>query len=195
MLNLNGKRIILASISPRRSQLLKLIGLEFEVVDSQVDENYQEYSIPEVHVLELAQKKALKVADAFDDGIIIGADTIVVLDDKILGKPENEGQACEMLRQLSGRMHTVYTGFALVEKPSGKMISEYERTQVTFRSIGEDEIEQYVKLENPMDKAGAYGIQDKSAIFVSKVNGCFYNVVGFPLTRFYVSLRSFLNKT
>ncbi len=194
MLNLYGKKLILASISPRRAQLLRLIGLEFEVRDSQVNECNETYSIPEVHVLELAQKKALKVAENLKEGLIIGADTIVVIDNNILGKPRNTSQAAEMLRQLSGRIHTVYTGFAVVDKPSGMMICDYEKTQVTFRSIGNEEIEQYIKTDNPLDKAGAYGIQDKSAIFVNKVNGCFYNVVGFPLTKFYVLLRSFCNK-
>ncbi|MFQ5754436.1 MAG: Maf family protein [bacterium] len=194
MLNLNGKRLILASISPRRAALLKLIGLDFEVIDSKFNEQNECYTIPEIHVLEFAQKKALKVAENIKEGIIIGADTIVVLKDKILGKPRNTEEATEMLHQLSGKTHSVYTGFAIVDKPSGNMVSEFERTQVTFRHLEAGEIGRYVQTENPLDKAGAYGIQDKSAIFVDKVNGCFYNVVGFPITKFYVSLRAFLKK-
>ncbi|HEX9652136.1 MAG TPA: Maf family protein [bacterium] len=192
LVNLNGKRLILASGSPRRSQLLKLIGLDFEVIDSKVNERDEEYTIPEVHVLELAQKKAQKVAENITDGIIIGADTIVVLDNEILGKPDSATAAQKMLRQLSGQTHRVYTGFALIERPSGTILSDYEQTQVTFREIADDEIAHYVATESPLDKAGAYGIQDQSAVFVSRIDGCFYNVMGFPLAKFYWRLQSFL---
>lgn len=190
LLNLNGKRIILASLSPRRAQLLKLLGLQFEVIDSKVDEDKEIYTIPEVHVLELARKKALKVAENIKDGLIIGADTVVVLNNKIYNKPGNAKEAKQMLSELSGNTHVVYTGFAIVEKPSGALVSEYERTQVHFRDLNEDEIEHYVQTEAPMDKAGAYGIQDRSAVFVDRIDGCFYNVVGFPLTKFYRTLKS-----
>lgn len=192
MISLNGKRLILASSSPRRAQLLKLIGLEFEVVASQLNEDEEIYTIPEVHVLELAQKKALKVAETIDDGVVVGADTIVVLEGEILGKPASAREAHKMLRQLSGKTHTVYTGFALVERPSGNMLSDYERTQVTFRELTEEEIARYVNTESPLDKAGAYGIQDQSAVFVTRVHGCFYNVMGFPLAKFYTRLQSFI---
>ncbi len=192
MISLNGKRLILASSSPRRAQLLRLIGLEFEVIASQLNEDDEIYSIPEVHVLELAQKKALKVAETIDDGIVVGADTIVVLEGEILGKPASPKEANKMLRQLSGKMHTVYTGFAIVDRPSGNMLSDYERTLVTFRDLTDEEIARYVATESPMDKAGAYGIQDQSAVFVTGVNGCFYNVMGFPLAKFYIRLQSFL---
>ena len=192
LVNLNGKRLILASGSPRRSQLLKLIGLDFEVIDSKVNERDEEYTIPEVRVLELAQKKAQKVAENITDGIIIGADTIVVLDNEILGKPDSATAAQKMLRQLSGQTHRVYTGFALIERPAGTILSDYEQTQVTFREIADDEIAHYVATESPLDKAGAYGIQDQSAVFVSRIDGCFYNVMGFPLAKFYWRLQSFL---
>jgi septum formation protein len=192
VISLNGKRLILASSSPRRAQLLKLIGLEFEVVASQLNEDEEIYTIPEVHVLELAQKKALKVAETIDDGVVVGADTIVVLEGEILGKPASAREAHKMLRQLSGKTHTVYTGFALVERPSGNMLSDYERTQVTFRELTEEEIARYVNTESPLDKAGAYGIQDQSAVFVTRVHGCFYNVMGFPLAKFYTRLQSFI---
>lgn len=192
LLNLDGKKLILASSSPRRSTLLKLVGFDFEVIASELAEGDEEYTVPEVHVLELSRKKALKVAENIKDGLIIGADTIVVLDDTILGKPANSKHAKEMLRQLSGQTHIVYTGFTIVEKPPGNIVSDYEKTEVSFRELEAEEIEQYVKTESSLDKAGAYGIQDHGALFVSKVNGCFYNVMGFPVTKFYKTLRSFL---
>jgi len=192
VLDLNGRRIILASASPRRAQLLKLIGLEFEVVQSNCDESGESYTFPEVQVLELSERKASMVAEQVEDGLIVGVDTVVALGDKIFGKPKDKSAAQEMLRQLSGQTHTVYTGFTLIDQPSGWLHSDYERTEVVFRKIDDAEISRYVETESPLDKAGAYGIQDKSAVFVSKVNGCFYNVVGLPVTKFYVALRDFL---
>jgi septum formation protein len=185
----------LASSSPRRAQLLKLIGLEFEIIDSKFNERDEVYTIPEVHVLELAEKKARKVAENINDAIIVGADTIVVLNNHMLGKPRTANEAREMLRTLSGKTHTVYTGLAIVDKPSEEMVSDYQRTRVTFRELNDREIEQYVKTKNPMDKAGAYGIQDQSAVFVSKIEGCFYNVMGFPLAKFYQTLQTFLQRS
>lgn len=192
VLDLNGRRLILASASPRRAELLQQIGFEFEVIDSGVDEDGETYAVPEVHVLELARMKAEKVAETLEEGLILGADTIVVLDNEILGKPRDRDQARKMLKRLAGRSHTVYTGFAVIDKPAGRNLAEYERTRVTFRDLGEDEIERYIEAEAPLDKAGAYGIQDRAAIFVSGVDGCFYNVVGLPLTKFYCSLKRFL---
>lgn len=191
-LNLDGKKLILASASPRRENLLKMIGFDFEVVDSQVDEQSEVYTIPEVHVLELAQKKALKVAEKIKSGLIIGADTIVVLNNIILGKPKDAKQAKEILRQLSDRTHTVYTGFAIVEKPSGEMVSEFEKTLVSFRKLADEEIVRYIQSGSPLDKAGGYGIQDQGALFVEKIDGCFYNVMGLPVTKLYQALGKFI---
>lgn len=192
LLNLNGKRLVLASASPRRAYLFELVGFDFEVMVSDVDEDNEEYSMPEVHVLELSQKKAWKVAETIKDGLIVGADTIVVLDTEIFGKPANADEAAQMLRRLSGRTHTVYTGFTIIEMPGGKIASDYDRTDVRFRHLSQQEITEYVKTRNSLDKAGAYGIQDQGALFVSGVNGCFYNVMGFPVTKFYETLRRFL---
>ena len=188
---LHGKKIVLASKSPRRAALLKQIGFEFSILASDIDENGEEHSIPEVHVLELAHKKAEKVAETINDGIIIGADTIVVLNDKILGKPKNTGQAAQMLRELSGKTHIVFTGFSILEKPTGKYVNEYVRTRVSFRDLSEDEINAYLETDSPYDKAGAYGIQDFSAIFVDKIYGCYFNVMGFPISKFYESIKQF----
>ncbi|MFQ5640139.1 MAG: Maf family protein [bacterium] len=192
MLSLNNKKLILASSSPRRAQLLNLLGLAFEVRDSFFDEESESFSIPEVQVLDLAHKKASRVAENIRDGLVVGADTVVVIDDLILGKPKDKKDALHMLKQLSGRSHTVYTGFAIIEHPSGQAVSDYDKTEVFFRDLSDEEIEHYVDTESPMDKAGAYGIQDESAVFVDKIEGCFYNVVGFPLTKFYTTLKSFL---
>ena len=194
MLDLKDKRLILASKSPRRAELLKLIGLKFEIMDSKVEEGDESYTMPEVYVLELAQKKALKVAKKISDGLIVSADTIVVLNGRIMGKPRDSSQAREMLQYLSGKTHTVFTGFAIVDMPKGEMVSDYEKTLVTFRCMEREEIEAYVRTQNPLDKAGAYGIQDQSAVFVKKIDGCFYNVLGFPITKFYITLRDFCSK-
>lgn len=186
------KKIILASRSPRRQHLLRQIGLKFKIQESNVEEEFDLSKTPQDNVLILSMKKAKEVAKSIDDGIVIGADTIVVLDNKILGKPSDFEQACEMLKTLSGRTHEVYTGFALVDRPSDLFISDYEVTKVKFRELSGDEIIEYVKSDSPMDKAGAYGIQDDyGAVFVEKVDGCFYNVVGFPLSKFYKQLEIF----
>ncbi len=193
LLNLDGAKIVLASGSPRRKSLFELMGFDFEVITSEVDEKEEEFIYPEVKVLELSYKKAVTVAENVNEGIIVGADTIVVLDDKIIEKPENEKHAKKMLRKLSGRTHLVYTGFTIFKKPDGRCVSEYGKTEVTFRKLADDEIDAYIATKSPMDKAGGYGIQDFGAVFVNKVNGCFYNVMGFPVTKFYSTMRQFMN--
>jgi len=186
------KPLILASNSPRRAQLLRQVGLEFRVIASSVSELIDDKRTPEELVLELSLAKAKDVTPQIDRGIVVGADTLVVLNKKILGKPANYDEAFAMLRYLSGQTHQVYTGFALVDTPSKRYFIDYERTDVTFRHLGDEEISLYIQLDHPYDKAGAYGIQDRSALFVERINGCYYNVVGFPLTRFYLQLRAFL---
>lgn len=187
-----SQKLILASQSPRRAQLLKIAGFEFEVRPSHIDEEAIDEPTPERHVLTLSKAKALEAAKSVDSGIVIGADTVVVLDGEILGKPRDEDQARDMLRRLAGRSHQVFTGFALIEKPSGRSVSDFEVTTVHFRALAEWEIERYVKTQSPMDKAGAYGIQDQSAVFADRIEGCFYNVVGFPLTKFYTAMLRFV---
>lgn len=140
----------------------------------------------------IALDKARDVASRTKDGIVVGADTIVVLGNKILGKPGTRAEARQMLRSLSGKAHFVYTGFAIIDANSGKTHSEVVRTKVWFRPLTAREIHQYVSSGSPLDKAGAYGIQDDfGAVFVERINGCFYNVVGFPLVRFYGALKRF----
>jgi septum formation protein len=186
--------LILASQSPRRKSLLRQIGLTFSVKPSEVPENLLDHETPEHNAKRIALSKALKVANSRKRGIVIGADTIVVLRGDILGKPRSDREAKRMLRRLSGRMHTVYTGFALVDVETGQRIVDIEKTKVWFRTLSAEEIDEYVASGSPMDKAGAYGIQDDyGAVFVKRVEGCFYNVVGFPLTRFYNALQQMLN--
>jgi septum formation protein len=181
--------LTLASQSPRRKVLLRQIGLTFSVRISAAPETMLDHETPEHNAKRIALSKARKVAKSVKRGIVIGADTIVVLKGRILGKPRSRSEAKLMLRSLSGRMHTVYTAFALVDVEYGKHVVDIEKTKVWFRKLSESEIVEYVASGSPMDKAGAYGIQDDyGAVFVERVEGCFYNVVGFPLTRFYKAL-------
>jgi septum formation protein len=195
LLKFNGK-YVLASKSPRRKKLLEQIGLTFEVKPSSVKEKEVYFDgSPKEYAQALAEMKAQNIAAEYkhSDTIIIGADTIVVLDGKTLNKPIDNNNAIEMLKSLSGRTHTVLTGVALIDCVSGIMLSNIQTTQVTFRELDDDEIESYVAGGSPMDKAGAYGIQDDfGAVFVSEIAGCYYNIVGFPLEMFYTMLKNLL---
>jgi septum formation protein len=186
------KPLVLASSSPRRAELLRLINLPFTVCPSSISENSVGHLRPDQQAIDLAKRKAQAVASVFTWGIVIGADTIVEMGGEIFGKPADAAQAREMLRRLSGRTHTVYTGVVIMDCPTGRMASDVARTAVTFRPLDENEIAAYVASGSPLDKAGAYGIQDLSAVFAEKIDGCFYNVVGFPLTKFYLMLREFI---
>jgi septum formation protein len=185
-------KIILASRSPRRKHLLRQLGIQFSVMESGVDEDEYGGISPADHVTVLSRHKAEAVGSRVKDGLIIGADTIVVCNRKIMGKPKDKKDASAMLSMLSGRTHEVYTGFTILDSKSGRSISDYEVTRVTFRKLKLTEITAYVASGSPLDKAGAYGIQDDfGAVFVERIEGCFYNVVGFPLTRFYLAMRKF----
>ena len=186
--------LILASRSPRRKRLLRQIGLKFSVRPSDVREDVLDHEPPERNAKRIALTKAVQIAKGLKSGIVIGADTIVVLGKTILGKPRTQAEARRMLRSLSGRMHTVYTAFALIDAATQKKTVRIEKTKVWFRTLSRREIIEYVASGSPMDKAGAYGIQDDyGAVFVERVEGCFYNVVGFPLTKFYKTLQEFLH--
>jgi len=185
---------ILASQSQRRAHLLSLIGFQYSIIHSHLDEGCIVEPDPIRHVTRLSSAKAENVAGQITQGVIIAADTIVVLDGRILGKPGSPEHACAMLRQLSGRTHEVYTGYTLLQLPQRRLVSEYERSCVHFRELAEWEIHSYVESKSPMDKAGAYGIQDQSAVFVDRIEGCFYNVVGLPLAHFYATCMDFLIK-
>ncbi len=184
--------IILASQSPRRAHLLQQIGLSFTVIPSQIVEEIDGNSSPKENVERLSLHKAEDVAGRLGAGVVIGSDTIVVIDGIVLGKPRSSDEAKSMLRTLSGRTHTVFTGFALVDASSKKTYIASASTEVTFRPLAEKEIAEYVTSGSPMDKAGSYGIQDDfGAVFVERINGDYYTVVGFPLSKFYSSLISF----
>lgn len=186
------KKIILASSSPRRYNLLNQVGIDFEVIPSSIEEIIDPQKTPEENVAYLSELKALDVSKNVDNAFIVGADTIVVLNGKILGKPKDEKNAFDMLKLLSNKEHKVYTGFTILDKPTNKKVSDYELTVVKFRELEDEEIWTYISTKSPIDKAGAYGIQDDfGALFVERINGCFYNVVGFPLTKFYLTLKKF----
>jgi septum formation protein len=172
-------RVILASASPRRRELLSLIGIEHEVRPANIDETYLPGEAAREHAERLAREKAgaIEVPDA----ITIGSDTIVVVDGRVLGKPRDREHAAEMLSQLSGRSHVVMTGVAA--KWRGKLVSGLEEVGVTFRPLRDDEIERYIDTGEPMDKAGAYGIQGFGATLVERVDGDYFAVMGLPLNR------------
>lgn len=187
------KPLILASGSLRRQKMLRDLGWTFEIRQSAVSEIMDADKTPGENVIQLSEKKARAVADGLEkDAIVIGADTIVVLNGEILNKPSNPEEARMMLSRLSRRTHQVFTGFTLLDVISKKILSDYAVTGVTFRELDTDEIDAYVRSGAPLDKAGAYGIQgDISATFAERIDGCFYNVVGLPLAKIYTALDGF----
>ncbi|NLJ66512.1 MAG: septum formation inhibitor Maf [Clostridiales bacterium] len=184
-------RIILASASPRRKQLLEQMGLKFDVITSNTKEQMPYGLVTEEIPMELAYNKAMDVASGVSQpAIIIGADTVVVKDE-ILGKPKNEEEACQMLLRLQGQTHEVITGLALVDTWTGKIKKGYEKTLVEMAPLSLQEIEHYVQTGEPMDKAGAYGIQGSAGIFISRITGCYFNVMGLPIHRLWCMLKEF----
>ncbi len=183
-------KFILASASPRRAEVLRNAGLEFEVVTTSVDEAQRPNEQAEGLVKRLAEAKArFAAARAQGSAIVVGADTEVVVDSVVLGKPASAGDAREMLRRLSGRTHTVVTGLAAIRLPDGATREELETTQVTFAPLSPEEVEDYVASGEPFGKAGAYAIQGRGGRFVTRVEGCYFSVVGLPLARLYRILR------
>lgn len=182
------KNIILASASPRRAEILKTLGYDFLVIPSDIDEDISE-SDPEEFVMKLAKNKALYVAKN-NQGLIISADTIVVLADQILGKPKDEADAKKTLKMLSGNKHSVYTGICVLDTYSNKILCDYEKTEVYFDYMSDLEIGEYIKTGEPMDKAGAYGIQGKACKYINRIEGCYFNVMGLPASKLYKMLKS-----
>jgi septum formation protein len=174
------KQIVLASASPRRRALLDQIDVDYRIVPANVAETKSMLE-PKNAVIENSVRKVRAVGGIVGKAIIIGADTVVVLDDDILGKPKDWKEAVQILSSLSGRMHTVLTGLALLDSETGELWTESEETRVYFKSLSQLEIMSYVSSGAAMDKAGAYGIQDRGALFVERIEGCYYNVVGLPL--------------
>jgi len=187
-----NRPLILASRSPRRLALLRQLGISPEVVPAAIDETFDDRLSPEDNVLRIAERKARAVSRLRTDSLVLAADTTVVLDSHILGKPTDEDDAVRMLQKLSGRTHLVHTGFAVINPGDDDIRSGVESTKVTFRPLPLAEIKEYVEGGSPMDKAGAYGIQDDyGAVFVTRIEGCFYNVMGLPFARVFQALNSF----
>ena len=176
------KPIILASNSPRRKELLSQIGLTFTSDPADVDERILPGEGAEEYAIRVALDKARVAAERAGTGIIIAADTIVLLDTAILGKPADSRDAERMLDMLSGRMHTVITGMAVMDAAAGRTKTRVVTTKVWFRNLTNEEIASYVATGEPLDKAGAYGIQERGALLVQKIEGCYFNVVGLPLS-------------
>ncbi len=176
--------VILASGSPRRKELLTQIGLPFTVIPSSAEENIPSGISPDMVVKSLSLLKAADVCKSQPaEALVIGADTIVVADDEILTKPKDEADAKAMLRRLSGRSHSVLTGLTVMRARDGKSVSVAEETSVYFKDLTDEEIASYIRTGEPMDKAGAYGVQGLGGLFIEKIDGDYYNVVGLPLQR------------
>jgi septum formation protein len=181
--------LVLASSSPRRRRILRGLDLEFVIEPPGTDESVDAGETPEDHVVRLAGMKAAEVARLYAEGTVLGADTIVVIDGVMLGKPSDPPDAVRMLKAISGRWHEVLTGLAVIRCSDGATVRGFERTKVLVRELSESEIDGYVAGGEPLDKAGSYAIQECGAAVVSRVDGCFYNVVGLPVVRLSLLLK------
>jgi septum formation protein len=184
----NHGTIILASASPRRTELMALAGIEFSVVPADINEEVLPGENPSEHVMRLSREKADAVAGTTDGRFFIGADTVVVLDDRIMGKPADEADAFLMLSALSGRNHEVITAFSVFDKVSCIHVSRCVRTEVTFKELSESEIRAYIATGCPMDKAGAYAMQGGAVHFIRSICGSYTNVIGLPMTELHETL-------
>lgn len=183
-----NQRVILASASPRRRQLFRLILDEFEIMESDIDESFLPDETPVEIVRRLANAKAARIAAKIPQGIVVAADSLVVLNQHILGKPVNNEDAADMLRLLSGATHQVFTGFSMIQQPGLRQITDFVATTVRFRDLAEWEIQRYLQVGEPLDKAGAYGIQNEAALFIREISGCYYNVMGLPVSAVFQAL-------
>ncbi|MBQ9949865.1 MAG: septum formation inhibitor Maf [Clostridia bacterium] len=181
-------KIILASGSQRRKELMTLMGLDFQIIPSGADEHTDKTDSPHEFVCELARRKAEFVARTHGDACVIGADTIVVLDGVIIGKPKDETDAYRILRALSGREHTVYTGLTVICGDDVQV--EYDATKVTFSELTDEDIYTYIASGDPMDKAGSYGIQGKFCVHIERIEGSYFNVIGLPVHVLHRMLKS-----
>ena len=178
---MSAPRIVLASQSPRRAELIGRLGLAFDTIPADLDESYMPGETPPEHAERLARDKALAIAAAHEDALVVGSDTIVVVDGDVLGKPRDRAQAVEMLTRLAGREHEVCTGIAVVQR--GRVESGLERVRVRFRALDRRACEEYVATGEPMDKAGAYGIQGFGSALVEGIDGDYFAVMGLPVVR------------
>ncbi len=177
----NDKLLILASQSPRRKYLLEQAGLDFSIIPSDVDESAVPLEAPVDYVKNLAEIKAGDIAARYPYNWVLGADTIVLIDDEILGKPESKAGALAMLQKLNGRTHQVYTGYSLICKSKNRVISKTVITEVLFKKLTDHELEWYINTPEPFDKAGSYAIQGLGTFLVKSINGSYTNVVGLPV--------------
>ena len=177
----NGPRLILASKSPRRRDLLQQAGLTFSVIISDFEESSVPISTPDLYVRTLAESKAFDISEKHPENWVIGADTVVVIDGLILGKPVSEADARSMLEQLSGKTHQVFTGYCICCKAKAHIFSETVKTDVVFKTLSHAEIEWYIQTGEPFDKAGAYAIQGLGTFLVKRIKGSYTNVVGLPI--------------
>lgn len=179
-------KIYLASKSPRRQEILQNLKIPFSLIESPYQERFEDVMelTPEQQAAKLAGFKAYHASSALNEGLIIGADTIVVQGDTILGKPKNREDAEAMLHSLSGKRHRVITGLAVVDVAGLRTLSHAEVTRVFFRELSRSDVDFYLNTDEPYDKAGAYGIQGHAGLFVEKLEGCYFNVVGFPVVAF-----------
>ena len=186
---LRNKNIILASASPRRQELLKLIFDDFEIMPADIDESISEEVAVDLRPEKIAERKAMHIADKYPESVVIGCDTAVIVDDIMLGKPEDEQDAVNMLNMLSGRTHKVITGNYIAYKEKVKTFSVV--TEVEFYNLTKEEIDSYIKTNDWKDKAGAYGIQGKAGLFVRQIKGDYNNVVGLPCAELNRQLSNF----
>ncbi len=184
-------KLILASGSPRRIELLKILGCKFQIISSKDEERINPRLSPIENAKRISRLKALNVASKISEGIVIAADTMVVLGKKILGKPKNKKEAEKMLRNLSGKEHRVITGLAVVNAETKKIMQDVVITKVRFRKLSKNLIDKYIATGEPLDKAGAYGIQGKASLLVESIKGDYFNVVGLPLNALNQLLEKF----
>lgn len=183
-------KVILASKSPRRKDILDVMGVDFTIDVADVDESVDASLSPVEAVCEISKRKAEAVLERHrgEDCIVISADTVVVIDGRIIGKPKDETDAFNIIKSLSARTHEVYTGFTVCSEDKSK--TDFEVTKVHFKELQDDDIRRYIATGEPMDKAGAYGIQQKGNLFVEYIHGDYYNVVGFPISKICVTIRN-----
>lgn len=185
MENLQREKLVLASRSPRRAEILRAVGWEFEAIVAGIDESLLPDENPVAYVKRLARTKAQAVAAKVKTGLVLGADTTVVVDGEILGQPGDRENARRMLRLLSGKWHEVITGVAFVRAESNRTIVDHVVTRVRFSEMSEEEIEWYAVSDEPLDKAGAYAIQGRASLFIEEVQGEYFNIVGLPIRKVY----------
>ncbi|WP_297406003.1 nucleoside triphosphate pyrophosphatase [uncultured Cetobacterium sp.] len=181
--------MILASKSPRRKEILQQMGFNLEIKVKEIEEISDKEELTE-QIMDISKKKVMEVANENRDSFVVGADTVVEIDGKVLGKPKDEIEAKNMLKLLSGRGHRVVTALTLVNKEKNISISDYVKSEVFFREITEEEIDWYISTKEPMDKAGSYGIQGLGAVFVERIDGDFFSIMGFPINKFMNILKN-----